>query len=249
MKKSVLLIILLCTIIFELKAQIVRIDTLKAPDLSAWKNNSYQRNRSYNYSVAVKVLGIEQFPKILNQVNTDNFIKTPFSGLIFKINDNQISYRFSGNFYRKDYSFKNNCAECEIAAGKLTDFSLKMGFEKAISYSTIQPYYGFDLGYRRTKFTGDVTNASSVGTTTPYDVNTSKNGAMLTPLIGVKFNLVDHLTIGFEGSMDILYDYERQDKTTQDVNRTRSLNKTTNWEFLLKPLSMLSVQYNFGLLD
>ena len=96
--------------------------------------------------------GIEEFPKVLNQEGSNEYMRPFLSGLIFKYNDNQISYRLSGSFYSDDITFKNQCAQCEEANGKLSDNSLKLGFEKTFIYANLQPYFGFDAGFRRNTF-------------------------------------------------------------------------------------------------
>lgn len=247
--KKLSLIILFLTICFNLKAQVVNIDTIKTPSIRLTSSSTERNNSFYHYSIAFKLYGLEQFPKILKQENYSDFVSTPLSGIVFKINDNQISYRFSGTYYNEDISFKNECEDCETTTGNLTDYSAKIGFEKALSYSVVQPYFGFDIGFRRNKFTGSSQNASQISYTAPYKVSAEKNGAVLTPLLGIKFNVINHITVGVESSIDILYDYERQEKAFQDDARTKSFKKFNNWEYLMKPVAMLSLQYNFELVD
>lgn len=74
-----------------------------------------------------------------------------------------------------------------------------------------------------------------------------KSGATVSPLAGVKLNVVDHLTIAAEATLDLYYYYDRQEKNTGASNA--SLNKYYKWSGILKPLGMLSIQYNFGYSD
>ncbi|WP_207423491.1 hypothetical protein [Desertivirga brevis] len=230
---------------FLSQAQIVTIDSVKAPA----RKPVIQKMRSqklYSYSLGVKLFSYEELPQILNQVNNTNFQREYVSGFIFKFNDNQISYRVTGNFFSDDVAFKNDCEECEEAKGKLRDNALRLGFEKNIIYGNVQPYFGFDLGYRRNSFKGSSSNATSLNYTTPYDVKTQKNGFSISPLVGIKFNVIDHITIAAESSLDLLYSYEKQERAFRDGNFTRTVNNYSKWEFLLRPVGLLTLQYNFA---
>lgn len=207
----------------------------------------YKTQKLYSYTIGIKAFGYEELPKILNQVDAETFKTQYLSGLILKINDNQISYRISGNFFSDRITFKNECAECEEVEGRLSDNALRLGFERNFMYSTVQPYFGFDLGFRRNIFKGNARGIQNSGYP-PYDVKTQKNGFSLAPLFGLKFNVANHFTIAAESSLDLLYTYEKQEKTYigENFNRTPTFADYTKWEFLFKPVGMLTLQYNFG---
>ena len=233
---------------FQSFAQVTRIDTVKPIKLT-YKPSEYESQKQYHYSIGVKAFSIEEFPKILNQVNSTNYINTAMNGVFLKLNDNQISYRLSGNYLEKNITFRNKCEDCEKAYGKLKDFSAKIGFEKNFNYAVLQPYFAFDFGYRRNSFDGDVENATALNFTTPYEVKTLKNGFLMSPNLGVKINLLSRVTLVAETGMGLLYSYEKQEKIFKDVNRTRSVNTYNKWEFLLTPVSMLGIQVNLSLAD
>ena len=244
MKK--ILLALLSVLSLSSQAQIIRIDTVNNSNINI-KPSQFKNRRLYMYTFGVKALSLEEFPKILNQVNSNDYVTTKMSGVFVKLNDNQISYRLGANFHTEDISFKNECEECEEANGTVKDFSAKIGFEKNFIYGMVQPYLAFDIGYRRNSFSGDVKNASAIHYTNPYQVNSLKNGFLMSPNFGFKFNPVGHFTFAVETGIALLYSYEKQEKTYQDVNRTRTFSDYQKWEFLLKPLSQVSLQYNFGL--
>ncbi|WP_316803023.1 hypothetical protein [Pedobacter nototheniae] len=198
----------------------------------------------YNYSVGLRVFSLMQLPKILNQTNTQDYTNAYANGLMLKFNDNQISYRISGNYFRNDVKFDNTCATCEIGSGKVTDYSFKIGFEKNFNYSRIQPYFAFDLGYRSNRFTGIVSpkiqSASSVNQT----ADVTKNGLVLTPAIGLKVNIISQLAFFAESNLDFYYSYEKQD--IADPNGVaRTVNTYRKWEFLLNPISA-GLQFNLN---
>lgn len=238
-------LVLFSIISFNIQAQITRIDTINTTDINL-KPSQYATQRLYMYTIGLKLYGLEEFPKILNQVNSNHLVNTPMSGIFVKINDNQISYRLGVNFYTKDISFKNECEECEEATGTVKDFSTKIGFEKNFVYGTLQPYLALDIGYRRNSFKGDVENASSEMYTNPYEAITLKNSFLMSPNFGLKFNPTGHLTLALETGLTVLHSYEKQERI-QKEDRSRFFSQYNKWEFLLKPVSMLSLQYNFGL--
>ncbi|WP_256012475.1 hypothetical protein [Desertivirga xinjiangensis] len=244
--KRILLLLLLIPFISQ--SQIRKVDSTLIRVAS--RNTDfpkYKTQKLYSYTIGIKAFGYEEFPKILNQVDAEEFKKQYLSGLILKINDNQISYRISGNFFSDRISFRNECAECEEVEGKLSDNALRLGFERNFMYSAVQPYFGFDIGFRRNIFKGKSRAIENSGYPS-YDVKTQKNGFSLAPLFGLKFNIVNHFTIAAESSLDLLYSYEKQEKTYfgENFNRTPTFTDYTKWEFLFKPVGMLSLQYNFG---
>ncbi|MDF3076658.1 MAG: hypothetical protein K0S09_547 [Sphingobacteriaceae bacterium] len=247
MKKTLLLLFLL-SILHSVNAQIVRIDTVK-PTFKYKPARKSGIRAEYLYSIGLKLLTVQQLPKFLKQVDATDFYSSSLTGLMLKVNDNQISYRLFADVYSKNHSFKNECVDCEIVDGKVTDYSVKIGFEKKITYSRLQPYFGSDIGFRSTRFTGDSKNAGAINFTAPYDVTNQKNGGVLTPFVGLKFKLNSEFTLSAETGVDLLYSYETQEKMYRDLARTRTFQKYNKWEFLIKPLNILSLQYNLGSID
>lgn len=217
-------------------------------------NSFAQSDPIYNYSIGISGFSNMQMPKILNQTNGNNSINSSFSNYILKFNDNQISYRLSGSFLKKATDFYNNCENCEQVKGDLKDFSFKVGFEKNFSYSIVQPYFAFDLGYRSNKFNGISTNinpqriadAKLNNVTIPNDkIIATKEGFTVTPVFGVKFNPVKYLSIFAESNLEFFYAYERQESVTQDVTNYRTLNRFHKTEYLINPV-LIGVQIHLG---
>lgn len=204
-----------------------------------------QSGADYNYSLSARAFSLMQLPKILNQTNIQDYTKMAGNGLILKFNDNQISYRISGNYYRNNnVRFQNTCETCEISKGKVTDYSFKIGFEKNFNYSRIQPYFAFDAGYRSNRFTGTLSPANSMVPTMVQSADANKNGLVLTPSLGLKINIIPNLAIFAESSLDFYYSYEKQDITQSNLS-ARTVNTYNKWEFLLNPVSA-GIQFNFN---
>lgn len=204
-----------------------------------------QMTTDYNYSIAVRGYGSMQMPKLFNETDPVQLINTYFSGLMVKFNDNQIDYRLGGSYIRQSKTFYNNCNTCEVVTGKVTDYTFKVGFEKNLNYSRVQPYIGVDLGYRANRFIGTSQNINALKAQllaaeaeVLNRVESSKNGVMLSPVVGIKVNLLPQLSFFIESSLDFYYSYERQQSVTEDVNNSRSLSRTNKSEFLLNPISI-----------
>lgn len=189
-----------------------------------------------NYSIGLKAYSIMQMPKILNQTNSQSYNNVFFNGLLVKFNDNQISYRLSGNYVREDISFANQCASCEVATGKRTDYSFSVGFEKSINYAKIQPYFGSEIGFRASNFNGEI--RSTKNSQNPYTADTDKKGFLFTPLVGIKISPINHVSFFAETSLNFFYAYERQDFVQQDAASTRTFASYNKWEFLLNPVAV-----------
>ncbi|QPH38341.1 hypothetical protein [Pedobacter endophyticus] len=201
-----------------------------------------QTSGDYNYSIGVRAYTLVELPKILNQTSNQTYTSTYGNGILFKFNDNQISYRIGGNYYRNDVSFDNTCANCEIANGKVTDYSFKIGFEKNFNYSKIQPYFAFDLGFRSNRFSGTL---SPKGTGfSSKTAEATKNGLVLAPVIGVKVNILPQLLLFAESNLDFYFSYERQD-ITEPSGSGRTVNTYRKLETLLNPVSA-GLQFNLN---
>ncbi|WP_199140938.1 hypothetical protein [Pedobacter sp. ASV12] len=197
-----------------------------------------QLDGNYNYSIGLRGYSLMQMPKILNQVNSQDYTHTFANGVLIKFNDNQIGYRLSGNYFRNNITFFNQCTNCEIATGKSTDYSFKLGFEKSINYAIIQPYFGADAGFRANRFTGEIKNNNIKSNSMPYMADADKNGFVFAPVLGIKINPLKNISIFAETSLDFYYSYERQETTQQDAGNTRTFVKYNKWEFLLNPVSV-----------
>ncbi|MEJ7556733.1 MAG: hypothetical protein WKF66_00390 [Pedobacter sp.] len=212
-----------------------------------------QMSGDYNYSIAARGFTLMQMPKILNESDSYKLTEAPYNGVMFKFNDNQISYRINGTYYNKSRSFYNNCETCEAADGKLVDYSLKVGFEKNFNYSRIQPYFGVDLGYRSNRFNGVMQNNNELRASASFsaidgpvlDIEATKAGLVVAPFLGFKVNVVKQFSFFAEANLDYFYSYERQESVTQDANNTRTLNKTYKSEFLFNPVSV-GLQIHLG---
>ena len=101
-------------------------------------NTFAQVDGNYNYTIGLKAFNLMQMPKVLQQVNDADYNLSTLNGGMIKFNDNQMSFRISGHFLKEnEYTFKNNCDNCETAEGSLKDFSIKLGFENNFNYSVI----------------------------------------------------------------------------------------------------------------
>ena len=82
------------------------------------------------YSLGLNTFSIMQLPRISNQ-DPLKYITSNFNGGVFKVNDRQISYRLIGNFVNQSIEFHDDCTNCELDKGKVTNYRIKIGFERA----------------------------------------------------------------------------------------------------------------------
>ncbi|MEQ7800919.1 hypothetical protein ABDJ41_14035 [Pedobacter sp. ASV1-7] len=209
-----------------------------------------QINGDFNYSLAVKGYSIMQMPKIMNQKKNEEFKDVSFSGGMIKFNDNQISYRLGGSYIKRDIKAVNICSTCEEMNGQMKDFNLTLGFEKNLNFSRIQPYFGFDIGFRENKFDGtiiskNILSAANGSVMAPDILETSKTGFTASPVIGIKINPISQVTLFAESSIQWFYSYERQETVAQGVGNTRTFNKYHKSEFLANAVSV-GIQINIG---
>lgn len=208
--------------------------------------NSYsQFSNNYDYTISAPIYTIRQMPKVFNQ-NTQHFTGSYLNGGMVKFNDNQLSYRLSGYYLNQNMDYNDDCINCELAKGKMTDYAFKLGFEKNLSYARIQPYFGIDMGYRNNSFTGMMTALDmQKNVSTLSRVEATKTGFTAGPLIGLKVNPFPMITLFAESSLEFFYSYERRQTVTQDAMAVKTFNKTYQTEFLLNPVA-LGIQIHLG---
>lgn len=202
------------------------------------RESSFSLNR-FNYTVAFKIMSVETFPDILSKNNKDSYVTSKFNGFLLKFNDKQLSYRLSGSFYNQKVEFINGNNSTENIAGNQKDSQVRLGVEKNINYSTLQPYLGFDIGYRRNTFNGK--------NNTNNFYNIERTGVTASPFLGIKLNIVNHITIAGEAAFELFYNKIILERDSGVI--TEQSGKSRTWETFFKPLGQLSIQYNFGFVD
>jgi hypothetical protein len=199
-----------------------------------------QRDGNYNYSIGVRGFNYMEMPKVMNQHDNDNYQTSYFTSYIVKFNDNLFSYRLNAGYLKKDMTFFDNCDNCDLVDGQMKDLAFKIGFEKNVNYSVIQPYFAFDIGYRSNKFQGTSSPGQSGGVSSQSvtNVNSTKEGFTITPSIGIKINPIKALTIFAESNLEFFYSYERQERVTPGVLNSQTLNKYHKGEYLINPVAL-----------
>src|SRR5690606_37007345 len=227
----------------QLFAQVTNIDTVDYPDPIIPKRSAYNFNTDFWYTIAVRAYAHEQFPQLLNQRSGQQYHSSYLNGLLFKINDNQISYRLQAAHFRNDIAFDNECEGClPQVRGKLQNTAIKIGVEKNVNYSRVQPYFGGDLGFMIQQL-----RTRDFGNTTVFAEDT-KNALLFSPFVGAKVYVVPRVAVGVEANFNIAYTYQKvnyypDDSFTGAPNQVRRYR----WEYFFAPIAAITVQYSFGL--
>jgi hypothetical protein len=198
-----------------------------------------QKNGDAKYSFGVSGYNYLEMPELLNQVKNHRYTESNFSSYIVKFNDNLFSYRLSGSYLHKNTQFSNECESCELATGKVKDYSFKTGFEKNLIYGPVQPYLGFDLGYRSNEFDGYLAGSDQ------RNVSTRKRGFTLSPILGIKLNPIKEISIFAEGNLEYFYAWGKTDQDTQQDPAIHSGNRFQKGELLYNPISV-GIQIHLG---
>lgn len=218
--------------------QVTRIDTVSYKPIVIPTNSQKSHSSDFLYSIAVRSFALEQFPRLLDQTANEHFFSSAFNGLMFKFNDNQISYRISGAHYNNDISINSSCNNCEDINGKLINTTIKIGFEKNLTYTRIQPYFGIDLGYSNQKYTSD---EDALNRTIDR-----KNAALASPFIGVKLNILPFITVSAESNMTVAYSFQKTERNQFSEIPSSNITDKKRWEYFFAPVGILSLQFNFG---
>ena len=244
--KVVILFFALCMGFSSATAQVVRIDTVAYPDPVIPKTKKNNFNIDYLYTLAVRTYGYEQFPQLLNQAELP-FLSSYLNGIMFKYNDNQIGYRLQANYFDHNIGFENECEGCAWANGRLQNTAIKIGMEKSISYARLQPYFGADIGFMTQRFKGSSIN---YGTAEQVYVDDIKNAALLSPLVGFKLYIIPRVAISAEANFNVAYSYQKLNAYANEaLSGPPTQSRRYKWEFFFAPVSSISLQYSFGLIN
>jgi len=243
--RYILLFVVLCFGTGRLDAQVIKIDTVDYPDPIIPKTDKYNFNTDFWYTIAIRAYAHEQFPQLLNQPSGQPFQNAYLNGILFKINDNQISYRLQAAHFNDQITFDNECEGClPKVTGKFRNTAFKVGVEKSVSYSRIQPYLGADLGFMIQKL-----STKGYGNATVF-AEDNKNAALISPFIGVKFYLISRLAIGAEANFNIAYTYQKVNNYEDDsFSSAPNQTKRYRWEYFFSPVAAVTLQYSFGLIN
>jgi len=243
--KYIFLVVLLCIGADQLSAQVTKIDTVQYAPLVIPKKKRYHFNTDYWYTIALRAYAYEQFPQLLNQPSGQPFYTSYMNGLLFKINDNQISYRLQAAHFNDHIAFDNECEGCTPNVnGKLQNTALKIGAEKNINYSRFQPYFGGDLGFmvQRLSTKGFANNA--------VFAEDNKNALLFSPFIGTKLYVVARVAVAAEASFNIAYTYQKVNNySDESFTGAPHQTKRYRWEYFFGPVAAISVQYSFGMIN
>ena len=243
--KYLFLVVLLSFGATSLSAQVTNIDTVDYPDPIIPKSNTYNFNTDYWYTVAVRVFAHEQFPLLINQPSGQPYHSSYLNGILFKINDNQISYRLQASHFQDDISFNNECESCAPQVkGKFRNTALKIGVEKSVNYSRVQPYFGGDLGFMFQQL-----NTRGYGNASVFSEDT-KNALLFSPFVGAKVYVMPRIALGIEANFNIAYTYQKMNSYTDDsFSGAPNQVRRYRWEYFFAPVAAITVQYSFGRLN
>lgn len=240
-----MLLVLLCFGTQLVSAQVTNIDTVDFPDPIVPKRKNYHFNTDFWYTIAIRVYAHEQFPQLLNQPSGRTFRNSFLNGLLFKFNDNQLSYRLQAAYYNNDVSFENECQGClPKINGKLQNTSIKIGLEKSVNYSRFQPYLGGDFGYMY-----QTLNTKGMGNDLLF-AEDNKNALLFSPFIGAKLYLIPRVSVGAEANFNVAYTYQKVNSYSDDsFTGTPVQTKRYRWEYFFAPVAAITLQYHFGLIN
>lgn len=212
--------------------------------VSLFALNVYSQSASI-YSVGFNAFNYLQLPRIGDQ-DPLKYITAKFNGGIFKVDDRQINYRLSGRFIDQSLDFKSDCTNCSLVNGKVTDYAIKLGFEKNLNYSSIQPYFAFDIGYRYNRFKG-LRNFIDLQRTTALtdQMEAIKNGLTLGPTLGIRITPIEQLSIFAEGGLELYLSHLRTQTVAQNTAAQKTETSESKKEFLFSPVTV-GLQFHLG---
>ena len=240
--RYILLFAMLCFGAEQSAAQVTRIDTVDYPTPTIPKRHIYNFNTDFWYTIAIRTYAYEQFPQLLNQPSGQPFQTSYLNGILFKFNDNQISYRLQAAHFNDEITFDNECEGClPQVTGKFQNTAFKVGVEKSVNYSRFQPYFGADVGFMIQKL-----NTKGYGNTVVF-AEDNKNAALFSPFIGAKIYIVPRVAIGAEANFNIAYTYQKVNDYTDDTfSGAPHQTKRYRWEYFFGPVAAITLQYSFG---
>lgn len=232
------------------QAQIRRIDTVHFDEIHIPRQRTSLSASDYMYTISIKSFALEHFPQLLNQPIPGELHRSYLNGLMFKFNDKQISYRISGSFFNKGDISSNNVHNdmSTSASGRLQNIAIKLGFEKNMTYTRLQPYFGMDIGYMRQEYEGKThPRLNTYVNVASENFLDRKNSILLSGFIGLKFHIASYFTLAAEANVNGAYSFQKTDYSNDNGGELQFRQDNRNkWEYFFSPLGMLSLQFNFG---
>jgi hypothetical protein len=98
----------------------------------------------------------------------------------------------------------------------------------------VQPYIGFDMGYRSNEFDGRTNGAD------PQSLIASarKRGFTLSPVLGVKFSPIKQISVFAEGNAEYFYAWGKETTYPPGDAQGGNSHKFNKGEYLYNPISV-----------
>ncbi|MBP6642320.1 MAG: hypothetical protein KBA60_05200 [Flavobacteriales bacterium] len=184
-------------------------------------------------------------------INADVGIKGPKggnwsygNGLLYKAHCDKGALRAGLDVFHTNYEVGSKVNATNEAvpefykAGKVTTIEARLGVERTLCSSRLQPFIGVDMSYRNSRNSGEYRNyGGPLAEPTSGDINTATRQFLLSPLFGMRFRASEKFSIAAEASYSV------------GISNTRDNVAATNGEpefvHFANPLRTLSVNYHF----
>jgi len=166
------------------------------------------------------------------------------NGLLYKAHCDKGALRAGLDLFHTNYKVgskvnaSNEAVPEFYKAGKVRTVEARLGVERTLCSSRLQPFVGVDMAYRNSRNIGEYSNYTGpLAVPTSEAINTATRQFLLSPLFGMRFRATDRFSVAAEASYSV------------GVSNTRDNVKATNGqaEFVhfANPLRTLSVNYHF----
>lgn len=167
------------------------------------------------------------------------------NGFLYKAHCDKGALRMGLDVFRSKYQVGTELEGTDLPAAsdfyesvKVTTVEARIGMERTLCSSRLQPFVGMDFSYRRIQNKGVYENYTGpLMVPTSAEINTVTKQFLASPLFGLRFRATDRFSISGEASYAL------------GIGRTRDNVKAEkgNSEFVhfASPLRTLSVNYHF----
>ncbi len=167
-----------------------------------------------------------------------------FNGLNYKRYGTYGAFRTSIALTKYDYEARRNCPDCLRTDGKVSGFTLRVGYEWYAVMGPFEPYAGIDAVGVFGKYSGE-TWSSSVTNYEEYTDNRSRRGMGLSPVVGLRCYLGFAVSVSAETCLDMMF-LGRSTTIARVSPETTTIARSNNYfETIYQPLNNLSLNVMF----
>src|SRR5690606_13434875 len=199
--------------------------------------------KEYGHELGVNLFSLTNYGD--SQIDKESSMDiNPPSGIMFKRQCGKNAVRMSLDYYHSTYEGTYNGPYYEERSrGKFNQGILRIGYERKLSSTALQPYFATDIALSYSRDQGILERNRSAIVEMPYgsfDYNYKSISYGIAPAVGLRYNFSERFSVSIESNINIMLFKELYFAD----NWTSSTHIGENLEITFNPLRLFSINYS-----